>query len=906
MKYLKKYIKHICKLVLVVFFAFFSLKVIKCDFPINDFSGNVLSMASARNVDIQNLIFSYMLFILPSSFFIAYVVDKSKLYRKLSNIVNFDTGGFEKFFTILLCANLLLEKNNEVIFLILGIFILSCVLIKKFHINICIEKLIVVWITYLIAFSIPIFTLGQIVATLKLPVFILCTFISLIVSFVQLLQKNKKMLFYMRCFLIAGVIDVVLLAFFEICSLREKSVMLSLLLVPHIILFIYSYLKEIAEELVEHFYKVSYLYLSAMVLAVSVMPALGISGYIDFFEVANHGISIYECINGIGVPIIDNLDAHMLSATLPGIMYGYITGDDIGAFFALPIVPIGVFVHLFSMFALIILLKNYIESSRILLLLVFFPWSGMVYMLVGFILIGFFYWWFKKITFLKSIFIVLVFIASAFYRIDIGASFGLALLVMPLLVNLSQKNIKGIVVYIAIMCGVISSIFFLFYFVLNYLEKDIFNILHNILFAFSSNQHWAYGLLGNNIKAYLLYIIIPCIFAWLFIPVLKKFFSGQMTYHDWVAIFTYIVYIFSIPRSIVRHNIAESSAGAYAIPAMLFLVLLLPRLGKESRALLTVLVLCVTEFVYGGRAPLSYISMAKANVPVVLASIDKNEHIMWKVNEDDNRQINLSKEFCDNMLGKDETYFDFTNQSLFYAFNKRDNPIYVNQSPGMINSTRENQEIIVKRLEDVMPRFVFMPFKDRQGSAYGCYYSIDGIQNIDRYFLISEFISEHYRPFCSVGDFAVWCHKDDYNKLVNTKSYNLLDYNYALDTKHYLGEIPYLWEYCLGNVDTVINKTNICQAGTGYIITENDNVFRRKGFLVVTIESVYDGLCTMKIHRNESQEIEYTFNVKPGIHNYRIRISSDWRWFSDNVSDMIITSDANAVTIKNIEFQEVL
>ena len=133
-----------------------------------------------------------------------------------------------------------------------------------------------------------------------------------------------------------------------------------------------------------------------------------------------------------------------------------------------------------------------------------------------------------------------------------------------------------------------------------------------------------------------------------------------------------------------------------------------------------------------------------------------------------------------------------------------------------------------------------------------------------------------------------------------------MDYNYALDTKHYLGEIPYLWEYCLGNVDTVINKTNICQAGTGYIITENDNVFRRKGFLVVTIESVYDGLCTMKIHRNESQEIEYTFNVKPGIHNYRIRISSDWRWFSDNVSDMIITSDANAVTIKNIEFQEVL
>ena len=55
-----------------------------------------------------------------------------------------------------------------------------------------------------------------------------------------------------------------------------------------------------------------------------------------------------------------------------------------------------------------------------------------------------------------------------------------------------------------------------------------------------------------------------------------------------------------------------------------------------------------------------------------------------------------------------------------------------------------------------------------------------------------------------------------------------------------------------------------------------------------------------------SQEIEYTFNVKPGIHNYRIRISSDWRWFSDNVADMIITSDANAVTIKNIEFQEVL
>ena len=70
-------------------------------------------------------------------------------------------------------------------------------------------------------------------------------------------------------------------------------------------------------------------YIDFMML--SSTPSFGNGRYIDFFEGSNHGLSIQGFIQYGDLPLINNLDAHMLFATLGGIIWFAFTGDYVGA-----------------------------------------------------------------------------------------------------------------------------------------------------------------------------------------------------------------------------------------------------------------------------------------------------------------------------------------------------------------------------------------------------------------------------------------------------------------------------------------------------------------------------------------------------------------------------------------------
>ena len=102
-------------------------------------------------------------------------------------------------------------------------------------------------------------------------------------------------------------------------------------------------------------------------------PILGNGGYIDFFEGANHGLTIQDFIVGRGMPLIDNLDAHMLSLTLGGIVYFLLTGDGVGALFAPYATLIFGFIGLPSFFYL---LKNFLPERQAFVFLALFPFGN--------------------------------------------------------------------------------------------------------------------------------------------------------------------------------------------------------------------------------------------------------------------------------------------------------------------------------------------------------------------------------------------------------------------------------------------------------------------------------------------------------------------------------------------------
>lgn len=162
------------------------------------------------------------------------------------------------------------------------------------------------------------------------------------------------------------------------------------------------------------------------------------------------------------------------------------------------------------------------------------------------------------------------------------------------------------------------------------------------------------------------------------------------------------------------------------------------------------------------------------------------------------------KKFFDSNLKENETYLDFTNQTLLYAFLNRKNPVYINQSQGLING-ENGQKNFLKQVKDKNITFVLMPYVGNNNyNRYADFLMLDSILNIDRYYLVIEYICRNYRSLCIIDDMVIWCRKDEYDYLVeknNTlknvtfvKSY---DYNAEIYYKHDLGFIPFL----LGNGD---------------------------------------------------------------------------------------------------------
>lgn len=109
-----------------------------------------------------------------------------------------------------------------------------------------------------------------------------------------------------------------------------------------------------------------------------------------------------------------------------------------------------------------------------------------------------------------------------------------------------------------------------------------------------------------------------------------------------------------------------------------------------------------------------------------------------------------------NLLDKDETYLDFTNQSLLYSLSKRLNPVYVNQTPGMVSGDF-SQDMYIKQIKnsDFDIPIALLPANNNIFFAL----NLDNVMNSYRYYKISEFIYKEYEPFEVVGDYAIWCKK---------------------------------------------------------------------------------------------------------------------------------------------------
>ena len=237
------------------------------------------------------------------------------------------------------------------------------------------------------------------------------------------------------------------------------------------------------------------------------------------------------------------------------------------------------------------------------------------------------------------------------------------------------------------------------------------------------------------------------------------------------------------------------------------------------------------------------------------------------------------KNFFDENLRDDETYFDFTNQSLFFAATGRKNPIYINQCPAMINGVKGQLQALNRLKNNPKVKFVVMP-----NAPYIRYTQIDGILNCDRYYLLTEWICENYQPYKQVGDFYVWQQK-------TSDTAELPNYNYELPENHFhnLGYIPYL-----------VGQSSV-ESKTFEISSTLKNVRGKVGFITLEISADDDSEVQIRLTGDGVNDVAYQFKLAKGTHIYRLRASSDILWYSDKIE----TLEVGNLAVNKIYFEEI-
>ncbi len=943
--------KPLSLLSLVMFLL--SLKIWFMDFPIEttDFSEIVLGMATAKNIDIKKMIAFYIVYAVLLSILFAYLFHRAGYYERLVKKLKELPCRCNKdnlFLSVIILGQILLGNRNWVSLVYVLALTIGWLYLRKYNPEADKIKVLSLWVKSILIFNIPCICIGQCLGGI-FPFILLVVLSLLYLCRVVVSRKNYDNIERnLQPFMVAAIVAAFLLAAMEVVLLRGDEVNTILLVIPYMIICIYTSLIEKNKKYIHHDFN---FYGCLFLMIFTYLPVLGITGYIDFFEGANHGLSIEEAILGMGIPVLHNLDAHLLANTLPGILYYQLTGDYVGAIFS-PYA--GMCTEILVIVSLTYLLKRYFGNNETLLILALFPLSKMSEFLLGFIVFAAFIYWEKKQGFWQNLVVYIVFTIISFYRIDQGASFGMALICCPLIYCLARKRYiyLGKYLFTGILWGLV--IFILAWQLANAYNENLFVIIQSFFTAFSSNQHWAFGMLGYSLQAYGFYFLVPLIFAVAIIPYICRVIGKVERKNDWLIIFLYISFLLNIPRITVRHTMVESTAAPYAI-ALILLGLLAMNIWEKRQEVIFIIVLFVGSIVFAHGEGNMAIAANVANTADVIESVQLQEHAYYNINEKDAQQIDEQKRFFDTNLADDETYFDFTNQSLFFAFTERHNPIYINQCPGMINGNK-GQKQALDSLRKTKPKFVVMPYRDRTDMPskkhqrrreilayahllvekyvppmqwrnimmkkmniydvkwshakeiqYKASVRMDDILELDRYYLLTDYVIENYRPYCSIGDFAVWCLKDEYTaRCVHDKEQGsereYLDYTYEPSDHHIhsLDDIPYIWGNCkIENSELELLSDNTM----GQFIFSDTSILGKRGFITLEIEAPNSDIVEVCLQGDNVHEVKYQFNVKKGTHIYRLQVSSDILWYSSRLSQFkLIDGD---VQIKRAYFEKI-
>lgn len=773
---------------------------------INKIDVSSLGLAMFHNIDINKRIRNFYIFfsifiILLIAFYILFLkikkIDKSYVMEFIYNIsiVGF-INLFNPLFSILKNQkfDLYVEHSNYFLVILIILVIISMKFTKNNRITFNNIKLIINSSIILTIFMILFFNIDN-----NYFIYIYCFIYFVILIFLYLLLKtfNIELNEHISLFIPINLIVINLLISTEIAVILNQHFIFTV--GKYKILFIICFIELLFILINNHlnygkfnFRNNRIFYLITIISVFMVIYQPEVINYVDtdLFEQANHGLTAYELLTFNKLPFLETLDAHMLSNSIWSIIYGFLNNDNYGSMFLI----YGGYGQLLLVIIFFNFLLIFLDIDFAFFLVLFIPsFLFDFYLNFGLLSLIFIHRFLVKKTNTNLTLVVLSLFILILYRLDIAQAFLIpVILVLSVFLFLYDKKFIRIFYLQIISFAIFLLVVWIF---VSYSRNiDPFERINEFLHIFNSNTNWAYNSLGNLdlVSASFLYILLPIIIiSFNFILILKRIIDPKIINIEKFLILEiiFLSYFINFSRSIVRHNLVEMNYIIIIFSALIYLLIIIILFNNDviRRNLYISIYMIISIFIYN-----------MFNDNMVFSTTNSFENMSTRL-ENSNFNINLGNEkiqrviptfdfqnkyldvslVLNHILTENETYLDFTNQSLLFSLSNLDNPVYVNQSPGLLNDTITQDyfinEIVNSRKDVVL---ALLPISNLNLAI-----EIDSINNSFRYYKISEFITRNFTPYFSINNqYAIWIRKGYENSIIDKINllYKKTSYSYGL------------------------------------------------------------------------------------------------------------------------------
>ncbi|GEP50030.1 hypothetical protein FNO01nite_07020 [Flavobacterium noncentrifugens] len=622
----------------------------------------------------------------------------------------------------------------------------------------------------------------------------------------------KRMTLFAATIPLAGIVAVQSLGleFFNILNVRtgyvfdSPKLLFAVVAVVAIGISLWRYFKLRGKEVVQTNVIARYFFpLLIVSLAFMIAQPWRVAGAQDeFFESANHGISVDHFFRYGSIPIIETFDAHMLSNEIFGFVYSFLNGYEPWSPFLY-----NSYADIFNYLLLFFLLRKLLDPKIALVVCLCFPMLDILnnyFIFTVFVALALLRLFKTRSTRAFYVYWISILLLSL-YRLDLGFPSVIAGTAAYFIFNYIGKNtyeLKKFVVTAAVTFGSALLLFAVLCLVkgINPLER-----LHEFVVVSMSNQNWTFENMGDQSTTVfrIVYYVLPLALIFLLAGLCLRTFLDRKYANEIMSnersreaailfVFFALAFYFNIPRGIVRHtllmNIIVTFTSTIPIAVCCFIFI-----KKRTYNLMLFLFLIIGFSFLVKLNETSLKGKSQSLLAAAIGSQSFNEKFQeaYPFNgtrtkpQTDEKEIQYFKSLLDAVLKPDETYFDFSSHNYYFALTGRKNPLYVNQTPLMLNGDFSQQ----RALEEIKGKNISVVL---MSDSTNMWRTIDEVSVDLKYYMLSEYVYHNFKPILKLKDIIMFVRKDKwetYKKQLNTSKTILTDFMISDFSKINVGKL---------------------------------------------------------------------------------------------------------------------